>query len=82
MSFSSMPPRQRGVSPLAVLSNPARDIPAGERDLRVEDYINDKIQTTADLKDLDSLIAKVEEQKKVLQLQVSFTTPSYMCKLN
>lgn len=37
----------------------------------MEDYLNDKIQTKADLKDLESLIVKVEEQKKILQNQVS-----------
>jgi hypothetical protein len=56
-------------SPVAVLQDP-RDIPVGERDIRVEDYLNDKIQTAADLKDLEALIAKVEEQKRILQTQV------------
>lgn len=68
MSSSAIP---RNNSPLAILKDPQRDIPLGERDIRVEDYLNDKIQTKVDLKDLESLIVKVEEQKKILQKQVS-----------
>jgi hypothetical protein len=70
--FSASIPRHR--SPLAVLRDPARDVPMGERDIRVEDYLNDKIQTTADLKDLETLLFKVEEQKQILQIQVSSIT--------
>lgn len=58
-------------SPLAVLMDPRRDIPIAETDIRVEDFLSDKIQTAADLADLKSLLAKVEEQKKILQAQVS-----------
>lgn len=57
-------------SPVAILLDPARDIPLGERDIRVEDFLNDKIQTTSDLGDLDSLIASVERQKEQLEEQV------------
>jgi hypothetical protein len=64
------PTNIREHSPLAILTDPKRDIPIGEIDIRVDDYLNDKIQTTADLKDLESLIAKVEEQKEILQTQV------------
>lgn len=44
--------------------------PAVEKDIRLEDYINDKIQTTADLGNLASLISNVEIQKKQLEEQV------------
>lgn len=73
---------RRRSSPLTKIQDPAREIPAGEMDIRVEDYLSDKIQTAADLKDLDSLISKVEEQKKLLQLQVSFMYSSQMAKAN
>ncbi|KAH8819510.1 TIP-1 family-domain-containing protein [Xylogone sp. PMI_703] len=41
-----------------------------ERDIRLEDYINDKIQTAADLGNLASLIYNVEIQKKQLEDQL------------
>lgn len=58
-------------SPLAVLVDPKTDIPIGERDIRLEDYLNDKIQTTADFSSLSSLLANVDLQKKQLEAQVS-----------
>jgi hypothetical protein len=61
----------RDRSPLAVLLDPNTDIPLGERDIRVEDYLNDKIQTATDLESLESLIASVEAQKQQLEDQVS-----------
>lgn len=60
----------RKKSPVAVLLNPQMDIPLGERDIRVEDYLNDKIQTAADLGDISSLLASVELQKTQLESQV------------
>lgn len=53
-----------------MLLNPQMDIPLGERDIRVEDYLNDKIQTAADLGDISSLLASVELQKTQLESQV------------
>jgi len=64
-------PITRERSPLAVLLDPKHDIPLGERDIRVEDYLNDKIQTLSDLEDVPSLIAKRSVQGKQLQEQVS-----------
>lgn len=70
MNSSAMPPSllsrasaaaQRGLSPEIVLQ---------ERDIRFEDYLNDKIQATADFGSLASLIANVETQKKQLEEQV------------
>jgi len=59
-------------SPLAVLLDPKTDIPLGERDIRVEDWLNDKMQSGADLdsQNLDSLLENVETQKKLLEEQV------------
>jgi hypothetical protein len=62
----------------AVLVDPKRDVPRGERDIRLEDYLNDKIQTMADLANLSKIIETVEIQKQQLDQQVSlhsFDTP-------
>lgn len=58
-------------TPVAVLLDPQRDIPPTEQDIRVEDYLNDKIQTASDFGNLDDLIASVETQQKQLEEQVS-----------
>lgn len=57
--------------PVAILKDPEKDIPLYERDIRLEDWLNDKIQTTADLSDLAKLIETVEIQKKQLDQQAS-----------
>ena len=41
-----------------------------EQDIRVEDYLNDKLQTNADLENLDSLLATVRNQQALLKKQV------------
>ncbi|KAI1305088.1 RINT-1 family protein [Xylaria venustula] len=41
-----------------------------EPDIRVEDYLDDKLQSTADLDNLDTLIASVEVQRSQLQSQL------------
>ena len=41
-----------------------------ERDVRVEDYLNDKLQNTADLANIDSLLEDVKAQQILLQQQV------------
>ena len=41
-------------------------------EVRVEDYLNDKLQTHADLDNLDSLLATVQQQQKLLLQQVSY----------
>lgn len=43
----------------------------GESVVRVQDYLNDKIQTPADLESLDRLLNKVKRQQQQLQKQVS-----------
>lgn len=65
---SSSEPRDK--SPLAVLLNPKDNIPRGETDIRLEDYLNDKIQTGADFANLESLIANVDQQEQQLQRQL------------
>ena len=39
-------------------------------DVRIEDYLNDKLQTFADFEALDSLIAGVQGQQDLLRKQV------------
>lgn len=56
-------------SPIAVLAD-RRSIDIGERDIRVDDYLNDKLQIASDFANLDSLIASVESQRVQLQGQV------------
>jgi hypothetical protein len=56
-------------SPIAVLAD-RRSIDIGERDIRVDDYLNDKLQTASDFANVDSLLASVENQRIQLQDQV------------
>lgn len=56
---------------MVVLDDPNVEIPVGERSIRVEDYLNDKIQIAADLGSLSSLLDNVELKKKQLDDQVS-----------
>lgn len=41
-----------------------------EQDVRVEDYLNDKLQNTTDLANIDSLLEDVKAQQVLLQQQV------------
>lgn len=41
-----------------------------ERDIRVEDYLNDKLQTTTDLANIDTLLEDVKAQQTLLQQQL------------
>lgn len=41
-----------------------------EREVRVEDYLNDKLQTTADLAGIDALLEDVRRQQGLLDQQV------------
>ena len=65
----AIPSISRDHSPIAVLAD-RKAIDVGERDIRVDDYLDDKLQTDADFADLDSLIASVEIQCNQLQDQV------------
>ena len=49
-----------------------------ELDVRVEDYLNDKLQTYADLENLDSLLQTVKEQQVLLRNQVLSQTMLWM----
>ncbi|QSZ31330.1 hypothetical protein DSL72_000893 [Monilinia vaccinii-corymbosi] len=66
----SLLPIERERSPMAYLLDPGTDIPVGERSIRVEDYLNDKIQITADLGNLSSLLDNVELKKRQLDEQL------------
>ena len=56
-----------------------------EQDGRIEDYLNDKVQTNDDLNSLDSLVANVVKQQTLLFEQVrilhSMLLPSLTGKL-
>ena len=39
-------------------------------EVRVQDYLNDKLQTAADLEGLDSLLQNVKQQHELLRFQV------------
>ena len=41
-----------------------------ERDIRVEDYLNDKLQNGTDLANIDTLLKDVKAQQILLQKQV------------
>jgi hypothetical protein len=45
-----------------------------EPDIRLEDYLDDKLQSTADLDSLDSLLASIEVQRSQLQAQLNDAT--------
>ena len=47
---------------------------AGGLDLRVEDYLDDQLQSTTDLEGLDDLLAKVDQQRSQLQAQLDDAT--------
>ncbi len=47
-----------------------------ERDIRVDDYLNDKLQIAADLENLDSLLINVKDQQALLKKQVRFSKRS------
>ncbi|KAF6825531.1 rint-1 family protein [Colletotrichum plurivorum] len=53
---------------MAAISDPRSQ--AGALDIRVEDYLDDKLQSTTDLDNLDTLIASVEVQRSQLQTQL------------
>jgi hypothetical protein len=44
--------------------------PSQDRDVRVGDYLDDKLQTLADLESLDSLLLNVRNQQSLLQRQL------------
>lgn len=45
--------------------------------IRVEDYLNDKIQVSSDFEGLDSLLSNLRAKRDLQQRQVF--TPSYIC---
>ena len=68
MDVPSIPREQSHVE---FLHESMSDLSLDEEEARLEDYVNDKIQTRADLASLATLMEKVELQKKQLDDQVS-----------
>jgi hypothetical protein len=54
-------------------------------EIRVQDYLNDKLQTAADLDNLDSLLQNIQHQHELLRVQVRLrvlpSEPSPLMKL-
>ncbi|KAL9020548.1 MAG: hypothetical protein Q9185_002226 [Variospora sp. 1 TL-2023] len=48
------------------------------RDARAEDYLNDQLQTAADLEGLDGLLENVRKQQKLLEEQEALLTGAYV----
>jgi hypothetical protein len=63
---------QKEASPIAVVKHESSIVDT-ERDMRLDDYLNDKIQVYADFGSLNQLIANVETQRAQLQTQVGST---------
>ena len=61
--------RIRAMAEVAYRTNASR-IADEERDVRVEDYLNDKLQNNTDLANIDSLLEDVKAQQVLLQQQV------------
>ena len=52
-----------------------------ERDIRVDDYLNDKLQIAADLENLDSLLLNVTNQQALLKKQVRIMSTHWQTTL-
>ncbi|KAK7408276.1 hypothetical protein QQX98_009534 [Neonectria punicea] len=55
---------------MATMTSPTEAAQGSSLDIRVEDFLDDKLQSTTDLEDLDSLLANVELQRNQLQSQL------------
>lgn len=64
-------PLNREESAAAVLLDSNNNVVTIERNLKLEDWLNDKFQTVADFNELDNLIVGVEKQRSQLSTQVS-----------
>ena len=53
-----------------------------DREIRVEDYLNDKLQNSTDLANIDTLLEDVKAQQVLLQKQVSHHTVDSTVRLN
>jgi phage-related minor tail protein len=53
---------------------PTSSTPGLDVETRVQDYLNDKLQTTADLSNLDSLLQNIQQQHELLRVQVRLTS--------
>jgi hypothetical protein len=61
------------MAPLTALSSHERN--------RVEDYLNDKIQVSADLESLDSLLSSLRAQQELQRKQVSPLTTTTLLSI-
>lgn len=53
----------------------------GDCDPRVEDYLNDRIQTAHDLQNLDDILQNLQEQHDLQKRQVGVFTSQPFCGL-
>ena len=53
-----------------------------EQNIRVEDYLNDKLQTSADFENLDTLLEIVKNQQTILKEQVKLWHAKNCCESN
>lgn len=65
-----------GTASIGSLHGTSSSLSKTDEAMRLDDYLNDKIQTTSDLRGLASLIANVEDQRKSLEEQVSLEPTS------
>ncbi len=50
-----------------------------ENDVRVEDYLNDKLQTHADLEGINLLLDNIRDHQAILKQQVSWLIENGLC---
>ncbi|KAI9822495.1 MAG: hypothetical protein M1827_000214 [Pycnora praestabilis] len=56
--------------PASAVQHESRSISTKERDIRVDDYLNDKFQTDADLDNIDSILLHVKNKQDLLKSQL------------
>lgn len=69
-NYLNMSKPVHGTESLGSLIGTTSALSKSDQDMRLDDYLNDKIQTTSDFKGLASLLASVEGQRKDLEEQV------------
>lgn len=66
----------------AACQGEATQVADEDRDIRVEDYLNDKLQNSTDLANIDTLLEDVKAQQVLLQKQVAHRTLDSAFRLN
>lgn len=64
-------PLNRQESESAVRLDANNNVVKRDRNLKLEDWLNDKFQTVGDFDELDNLLVVVEKQRSQLSIQVS-----------